>query len=1322
MRPGVTSATTAAANSAITSAQQAAAATQQSMNALTRATQAIQAMQAVQGAAHNLALSAPSSVPNGLVPGGLVVDPSVTFRSDGTSNSANWVNANAPSASTSNGVTTVTINQTDAQALLSWGQFNVGKNTIIDFNQQGNSSWVVLNKITASGVPSQILGSIRADGGVYIINQNGIVFGGSSQVNVQSLIASTLDLNDAGYAKFLNGSGLPLSGTSPTFQGGIASASVWVQAGAQINATGGNVLLLGPIVQNDGAINTPSGQTLLLGGSDATLETGDSYLRGFVACAANGCTSSLTAAGSQQSSATPGTVINNGLIAAPQGNVTVVAGQISQNGVLTSTTSTTKNGSITLRAETGDLLLGGANDNPLYAQYGVAGRASLVQILSDATDTSQIRDTQTIANSSIVLTGANVDIRGIVQLHGYDVTNPTPTTNTYDSPGGITITALGNGRNPVGQVFLETSSLLDTSGTTDAVASASRNSVAVELRINELADSPVVHAGPLYQQTIYVDSSVSGTYPNGTTWQGTPLANASGWIAQTTRSLDEPLDNGAPISIGGVVSTNSNTTAPVNFVQAPGSVINVSGGFLSYTAGFIRVSTLIGADGRLYSASNANPNTDYIGICYSFAVDHPHWGVTQICANPLIASGYFQSGYVQGGAGGSLTVAADTAVFGGTLIASVVAGQKQQTLATAPTGVSFVINSTSGNSQRTYNVDDITLSDAATALAVQQEQAGSFTVDTSLATLLPSGSVAIPSSWLNSGLTNVSLAANDKVWLPAGNPIALPAGVWLDQNGNRQLASFSATANTVDIASSITIPSGTLTLTAAYTSTSLIQNTNFTSGNGNLVGRSGLVTIEAGVTLSTAGLWTNQRNGAGSAFVAPNGGTITINSYFGDIDLAPGSAINVSGGAYETSTGAITSGNGGTLTLAAGLVPPGLGPPNPTLSVGQIYFNGSVLGALQAGQLQGYGVSGGKGGTLNLQDTVVATILPATPTGNALLSQLPQATDDVGNTYSPLAVSTAFFSSGGFANISLTAQGIVLPAGVTLAPQVSSLSIENASAPSATSLAGIATPALLSSGVRPPSSIALHAIGDLLNRGLVNALPYQIAVDPTYYGVNIAGTITTDPLGSVSLTGDQVAVVSGTVSAPGGTINITGGSAGSASYTTPNTGNGPGKRPFAGAGVWVTDTGILSTAGAEVTSLQSNRLPYEDVLPGGQVTITGGYIVLASGSVIDVSGATGLSTLQAAGSGGPNPIGALLHPNSFPVGSAGGTISLSTNLGAVLEGALSAHGGSNAAGGTLNVTLGVYGYDPATGLPEAQNTSIILEPTACLVPAFSGAD
>ena len=242
-------------------------------------------MQAVQNNARSLAIGAASSVSNGLTAGGLVPDSGLA--SPGVANSVlpkdggTWVGASTPTQTTSAGQTLVTINQTAPQALLNWQTFNVGAQTTVNFNQQGNTNWVALNKIAANGVPSEILGSIRADGSVYVINQNGIIFGGSSQVNVHTLIASALDLNDPNYTNFLNGTGL-LVNSPTTFTGGNPGTSVWVQAGAQLNAAGGNVLLLAPKVQNDGAITTPSGQALLLGGNDVLLTTGDSYVRGFI--------------------------------------------------------------------------------------------------------------------------------------------------------------------------------------------------------------------------------------------------------------------------------------------------------------------------------------------------------------------------------------------------------------------------------------------------------------------------------------------------------------------------------------------------------------------------------------------------------------------------------------------------------------------------------------------------------------------------------------------------------------------------------------------------------------------------------------------------------------------------------------------------------------------------------------------------------------------------------------------------------------------------------------------------------------------------------
>jgi filamentous hemagglutinin family protein len=112
-----------------------------------------------------------------------------------------WQNANLPTQSTSNGQTTVTIQQTAQKAILTWFNFNVGKNTTAYFDQSagtaadGSNNWVALNRvIDPSGVPSQILGQIRAEGSVYLINRNGIIFGGSSQVNVNTFVASSLNL------------------------------------------------------------------------------------------------------------------------------------------------------------------------------------------------------------------------------------------------------------------------------------------------------------------------------------------------------------------------------------------------------------------------------------------------------------------------------------------------------------------------------------------------------------------------------------------------------------------------------------------------------------------------------------------------------------------------------------------------------------------------------------------------------------------------------------------------------------------------------------------------------------------------------------------------------------------------------------------------------------------------------------------------------------------------------------------------------------------------------------------------------------------------
>lgn len=209
---------------------------------LSRTTQAIQAAQAMQQTARNLSFQSTTAVPNGLVLGGLQV---------ATGAHAGWQNANLPVQSVANGQVTVTIQQTAAHALLNWQTFNVGKNTTAYFNQSAGGSaahtWVALNQIWDSS-PSQILGSIKAQGQVYLINQNGILFSGSSQINVGSLFAAAITTP----ASQLMQNGLYQSFTA-------RSGSIVVQPGAQISTNtpstatsgGGFVILLGDSVTNE---------------------------------------------------------------------------------------------------------------------------------------------------------------------------------------------------------------------------------------------------------------------------------------------------------------------------------------------------------------------------------------------------------------------------------------------------------------------------------------------------------------------------------------------------------------------------------------------------------------------------------------------------------------------------------------------------------------------------------------------------------------------------------------------------------------------------------------------------------------------------------------------------------------------------------------------------------------------------------------------------------------------------------------------------------------------------------------------------------------
>ncbi len=83
------------------------------------------------------------------------------------------------------------------KAIINYSSFNIAKNEAVNFIQPSINS-VVLNRVISSN-PSSILGSLNANGKVFLINPAGIVFGASSSINTNSFLATTLDIKDSDF-------------------------------------------------------------------------------------------------------------------------------------------------------------------------------------------------------------------------------------------------------------------------------------------------------------------------------------------------------------------------------------------------------------------------------------------------------------------------------------------------------------------------------------------------------------------------------------------------------------------------------------------------------------------------------------------------------------------------------------------------------------------------------------------------------------------------------------------------------------------------------------------------------------------------------------------------------------------------------------------------------------------------------------------------------------------------------------------------------------------------------------------------------------------
>lgn len=281
-----------------------------------------------------------------------------------------------------------TLNITNSpNSIINWRSFSIGASETTRFIQQ-NSASSVLNKIYGQD-PSQILGTLQSNGRVLLINPNGVIFGKGSRVDVNGLIASTLNLSDQ---DFLTG--------KYKFSAGSTVGAIKNQ-GTITTPSGGMVYLIAPDIENSGLIHTPQGDVMLAAGH--SVELFDSFDLDI----------------SVVVSAPTDKALNLGQIIAESGNVGIYGGLIRQQGTVNADRAVVgENGKIFFKA-TQDITLDAASTTSANGDQGgqikvqsASGTTLVSGIVSATGNTEKGGEIQILGNHVGLMDNARVDASG----------------------------------------------------------------------------------------------------------------------------------------------------------------------------------------------------------------------------------------------------------------------------------------------------------------------------------------------------------------------------------------------------------------------------------------------------------------------------------------------------------------------------------------------------------------------------------------------------------------------------------------------------------------------------------------------------------------------------------------------------------------------------------------------------------------------------------------------------------------------------------------------------------------------------------------------
>ncbi|MBU3014728.1 filamentous hemagglutinin N-terminal domain-containing protein, partial [Poseidonibacter lekithochrous] len=148
------------------------------------------------------------------------------------------------------------IDQSSSKASINWQNFDIATDETVNFNQPDINS-ITLNRVVGNE-SSVINGALNANGQVWLLNSNGVLFGKNASINTAGILATTGELSDsdfqAGNYKFKNN-----------------SENSVINLGAIEVSNNGYVVLASNEVRNSGTIKAVKGKVHLTAASEYTV-------------------------------------------------------------------------------------------------------------------------------------------------------------------------------------------------------------------------------------------------------------------------------------------------------------------------------------------------------------------------------------------------------------------------------------------------------------------------------------------------------------------------------------------------------------------------------------------------------------------------------------------------------------------------------------------------------------------------------------------------------------------------------------------------------------------------------------------------------------------------------------------------------------------------------------------------------------------------------------------------------------------------------------------------------------------------------------------